>query len=80
MARTAVGGDFAESQPACWCCGDRTVVASLLHLDGRPEVVVCFRCVDQLATRKRKVERMTRHAPPGPWWRRMQYRLGFGRC
>jgi hypothetical protein len=80
MERTAVGGAYDGSQPGCWCCGDRTIVASILQLDGRPEVGVCFRCVDWLAKRKRKIERMTRHAPPGPWWHRLQYRLGFGRC
>ena len=39
---------------------------------------MCFRCVDRLAKRKRAIERMTRHAPPGPWWRRVEYRAGFG--
>ena len=57
-----------------------TVRASLLRLHEHPEVGVCFRCVKYLAKRKRAVERMTRAAPPGPWWRRAQYRLGFGRC
>ena len=51
-------------EPGCWCCGDRTVRASLLQLDGHREVGVCFRCVDRLAKRKRAIERMTRHAPP----------------
>jgi hypothetical protein len=44
------------------------------------EVGVCFRCIDRLAKRKRAIERMTRHAPPGPWWRRLQFRAGFNRC
>ena len=81
MMRTALGGDNEEHwQPGCWCCGDRTVTASLLQLGQHQEVGVCFRCVDALATRKRRIERMTRHAPPGPWWRRMQFRAGFGHC
>lgn len=78
---TAVGGDFAERPPTgCWCCGDRTVSGSLLRLDEHPEVGVCFRCVRVLQKRKRKIQWMTRKAPPGPWFRRVQYRLGFGRC
>ena len=81
MTRTAVGGDDMERPPAgCWCCGDHTVQASLLQLREHPEVGVCFQCVDSLAKRKRSIERMTRHAPPGPWWRRAQYRAGFGHC
>ena len=81
MDRTAVGGDFVEPpQSGCWCCGDRLVIASLLRLDGHPEVGVCFRCVDRLAKRNRAIERMKRASPPGPWWRRVQYRAGFGRC
>lgn len=81
METTAVGGDFADGpDPGCWCCGDRLVRASLLQLEGHPEVGVCFHCVDRLAKRKRAIERMTRHAPPGPWWRRVQYRAGFNRC
>ena len=79
MQRTAVDGDF-ESQPGCWCCGDRTVQSSLLRLDGRSEVGVCFRCVERLADRKHTIERLTRHAPPGSWWRRLQFRAGFNRC
>ncbi len=63
----------------CWCCGDRTVGGSPLRLDGHREVGVYFRCVDWLGKRKRKVQRATRHAPPGPWWRRVQYRAGFNR-
>ncbi len=48
---TAIGTDDVDGpQPGCWCCGDRTVQASLLRLEGRPEVGVCFRCVDQLTT------------------------------
>ena len=66
MTLTAVGGDVTEPpERGCWCCGDRTVRASLLQLDGHREVGVCFRCVDRLAKRKRAIERMTRHAPPG---------------
>ena len=81
MERTAVGGDFAEGpDPGCWCCGDRTVSASLLRLETHREVGVCFRCVDRLAKRKRTIERMTRHAPPGSWWRRLMFRAGFNRC
>ena len=56
----------------CWCCGDRTVAASLLRLSEHQEVGVCFRCVDTLAKRKRTIERMTRHAPPGTWWQRFR--------
>jgi hypothetical protein len=81
MAITAVDGAFGEPPDAgCWCCGDRTVRASLLRLREHPEVGVCFRCVKDLAQRKRGIERATRHAPPGPWWRRLQYRSGFGHC
>lgn len=80
MASTAVGGDYVECQPGCWCCGDRTVHASLLQLDGHPEVGVCFRCVDRLTKRKRSIERITRHAPPRPWWRWLQFRAGFSHC
>jgi hypothetical protein len=70
----------AAQEPGCWCCGDRTVGASLLRLEQHTEVGVCFRCVTNLAARKRHIERMTRHAPPGPWWRRAQFRLGMNRC
>jgi hypothetical protein len=81
MERTAVGGDMVEPQePGCWCCGDRTVSASLLRLEAHREVGICFRCVKSLAKRKRAIERMTRHVPQGPWWRRLQYRAGFNRC
>jgi hypothetical protein len=80
MVRTAVGGDFEEPRQGCWCCGDLTVSASLLRLGSHQEVAVCFRCVDWLGKRKRTIERMARHAPPGPWWRRLQFRAGFGRC
>ena len=81
MARTAVGGDVVDpGDPGCWCCGDRTVRGSLLRLEAHPEVGVCFRCVTYLQRRKRMVERMTRMAPPGPWWRRLQFRAGFNRC
>ena len=64
----------------CWCCGDHTVRASLLRLERHSEVGVCFRCVEQLGRRKRTIERMSRFAPPGPWWRRLQFRAGFNRC
>ena len=61
---TAVGGDYVEPpDPGCWCCGDRTVRASLLQLDAHREVGVCFRCVDYLNKRKRAIQRMTRRAP-----------------
>ena len=81
MEKTAVGGDYIEPPvTGCWCCGDRTVTGSLLRLHGHQEVGVCFRCVDWLGQRKGELERMTRHAPPGPWWRRVQYRAGFNRC
>jgi len=59
MQRTTVGGEHVEPQPGCWCCGGRLVSASLLRLEGRSEVGVCFRCVDRLAKRKRAIERMT---------------------
>ena len=81
MDRTAMGGGYVEpTLPGCWCCGDRLAAASPLRLEGYPEVGVCFRCVDRLAKRKRALERMTRVAPAGPWWRRVQYGAGFGRC
>lgn len=81
MDRTAVGGDFVEApNSGCWCCGDRTVRPSLLRLTTHQEVGVCFHCIDDLAKRKRTLERMTRKAPPEPWWRRLQFRAGFNRC
>ena len=80
MTTTAVGGDYDEHRPRCWCCGDRLVLAGMLQLERHPEVGLCFRCVDTLAKRKRTIERMTRHAPPGAWWKRVQFRAGFGRC
>jgi hypothetical protein len=83
MARTAVGTDDVDppGSSGCWCCGDRTVQASLLRLTEHPEVGVCFRCVKELSRRKRQIERRTRPAPPGlSRWRRAQYRAGFGRC
>lgn len=83
MARTAVGSNWLEppGTPGCWCCGDRTVQASLLRLQDHPEVGVCFRCVNDLARRKRAIERSTRAAPAAwPWWRRARYRTGFGNC
>jgi len=81
MTHTASNGTDVEGpQPGCWCCGDRTVEASLLRLESRPEVGVCFRCVDQLRDRKRAVQRTTRRAPAGPWWRRLQFRVGLNSC
>ena len=83
MAMTALGFDHLEPPaiPACWCCGDRTVSASLLRLGDHPEVGVCFRCVKVLAIRKRTIERQTRTAPAGwPLLRRVVFRVGFGRC
>jgi hypothetical protein len=77
-SRGAEHGDRPD--PGCWCCGDRTVAGSLLRLEAHREVGVCFRCVKVLNQRKRAIERMTRHAPPGPWWRRLRYRAGFSRC
>ena len=68
MTKTALGGDDDEHgpQPGCWCCGDHTVYGSLLRLEGHHEVGVCFRCVDSLGKRKRKIERTTRAAPVRP--------------
>jgi hypothetical protein len=83
MAMTVVGGDslVPPGPSGCWCCGDRTVRASLLRLGEHPEVGVCFRCVRVLARRKREVERRTRAAPAGwPFRRRVAYRLGWNRC
>ncbi len=81
MAISAVGGDFVEPPDwGCWCCGDRTVSDSLLQLNNHHEVGVCFGCVELLNKRRRAIQRMTRHAPPGPWWRRLQFRAGFNRC
>lgn len=83
MIATAVGSDSLESPgvPGCWCCGDRTVQASILLLGEHPEVGVCFRCIKVLARRKRALQRRTRSAPVGwPWWRRVRYRVGFGSC
>src|SRR5215204_3351465 len=84
VAFTAVGGDFVEpsdAPPGCWCCGYRAVRVSLLRLGEHPEVAVCFRCVKVLAKRKREMERRTKSAPVGwPFWRRVRYRAGFGRC
>ena len=79
MQRTAVGGDY-EPHPGCWCCGDRLVGANLLRLESCSEVGVCFRCVDRLAKRKTEIERATRHAPPGSWWQRLRFPIGFNRC
>lgn len=83
MAMTAIGFDELEppSTPGCWCCGDETVQSSLLRLGDHPEVGVCFRCVRDLARRKRTIERRTRAATARwPLWRRVQFRVGFGRC
>lgn len=84
MALTSVGSDSLEppgGPTGCWCCGDRTVQASVVRLGEHPEVGVCFRCVRVLARRKREVQRRTKAAPDGwPFWRRVQYRAGFGRC
>jgi hypothetical protein len=83
MAMTAVGdgGGRAGEVSGCWCCGDRTVVASLLRLGEHPEVGVCFRCVGVLSKRKRQIERRTRAAPAGwSWRRRVLFRLGCSRC
>jgi hypothetical protein len=83
VAMTAIGGDFGRPSEVagCWCCGDRTVRASLLCLGEHPEVGICFRCVRVLARRKREIERRTRAAPIGwPFWRRVLFRLGWNRC
>jgi hypothetical protein len=81
MAQTAIGALYEEPPSGgCWCCGDLTVRGSLLRLQAHPEVGVCFRCVKDLGRRKRMIERATRAAPAGPWWRRFQYRAGFGHC
>jgi hypothetical protein len=84
MALTSVGSDTLEppdGPTGCWCCGDRTVQASLLRLAEHPEVGVCFRCVRILARRKREMQHRTKAVPEGwPFWRRVQYRAGFGRC
>lgn len=81
MTITSVGGGHADQPPGgCWCCGDPTVCASLLQLGDHPEVGVCFWCVDNLVTRKQEIQRATRLAPPGPWWRRLPFRVGFNRC
>ena len=83
MATTAIGRDFDGEEPpisGCWCCGDRTVQASLLRLGEHPEVGVCFRCVRTLARSKRALERATRKGPSGTWWQRVAYRMGLGHC
>ena len=51
-----------------------------MRLAEHAEVGVCFRCARELGKRKRAIERQTPSAPPGPWWRRVQYRAGFGHC
>jgi len=80
---TAVGREFPPPSgvSGCWCCGDRTVQASLLRLSEHPEVGVCFRCVKFLERREREIERQTRAAPIGwSFWKRVLFRLGFDRC
>jgi hypothetical protein len=80
MATTTLDGE-PGGPTGCWCCGDRTVRASLLRLAEHPEVGVCFRCVGVLGARKREVERRTRAAPAGwPMWRRVRFRLGLNDC
>jgi hypothetical protein len=69
--RDRPGGDSG-----CWCCGDRTVPASLLRLSDHPEVGICPRCVRILARRRRELDRRTRAA----LWRRVLFRLGFNHC
>ena len=79
--QTQVGAEYVGPDAGCWCCGDRTVRASLLQLGAHPEVGVCFRCVNHLRKRKREIERRTRSAPSYlPWRRRVLYRLGYDRC
>jgi hypothetical protein len=83
MAMTAVGSESLEppTPPGCWCCGDDTVQASLVRLGDHPEVGVCFRCVRVLRKRMRAIERQTWRAPrQWSFWRRVQYRAGFGHC
>ena len=74
MATTTALGGGVDGPPGCWCCGDRTVRASLLRLSEHPEVGVCFRCVGVLDGRPRS-------APAaGPAWRRLRFRLGLNDC
>jgi hypothetical protein len=81
MVITAIGGDFVvPPDSGCWCCGDQTVSASVVRLSAHPEVGVCFRCLGYLNGQTRAIKRASRRAPPGPWWRRLQYRAGFNRC
>ena len=82
IAMAPVGGDVGRPDfTGCWCCGGRTVRASLLRLGEHPEVGVCFRCVGWLARRKHEIERRTPAAPVGwPLWRRVRFSLGFNRC
>ena len=83
MAMASVGFDSIEPPgvPVCWCCGDRTVQASLVRLGEHPEVGICYRCINVLVRRKRDLRRRMRSAPLGwSWWRRMRYRAGFERC
>ena len=66
MVATAVGEDQLEPPATgCWCCGDRTVRASLLRLGEHPEVGVCFRCVRVLAGLRR---RESSGSAGNPWW------------
>jgi len=83
MVITALDTDGSPpaGPPGCWCCGDRTVQASLLRLEAHAEVGICFKCVRVLARRKRQIERRTRGLPPDrSLWQRVRYRAGFGRC
>jgi hypothetical protein len=80
MATKTTLDEVPSASSGCWCCGDATVRGSLLRLEHRPEVGVCFRCVKTLSRRKRQIQRRTRHAPAGPLHRRVAYRLGFGSC
>jgi len=83
MAMTALGRDPGPptGTTGCWCCGDRTVHASLLRLSDHPEVRVCFRCIKFLDRRKREIERQTRAVPIGwPFWKRVLFRRGLNCC
>jgi hypothetical protein len=40
------------------------------RLDAHGEVGICFRYIERLDKPKRQIQRMTRHAPSGPSWRR----------
>ena len=82
MTNVALAAEYEPPDPpdGCWCCGDLTVRGSLLRLGNHPEVGVCFKCVGWLAKREHAIERSTRRAPAGPWWRRTLFRSGFSRC